>query len=488
LPSVKRPLPDREQRDLLLNVVYGHDPQPAACPEHGNPKTHQRTCTRCGGVVRWRIRMVKRFRKHGLSFAALDRATTSEPPPCPDGHTDIGKAAAERRCPACRALRNWRACESQRLRAAGVTLTTTDLDVPRRHVRLLHSRGMTLTDMAEAARCGLSTIQRLNDSDGRHRAMHTRVIERILAIPVPAPRRVDATGTRRRIQAACCAGHSVSAQAQKLGYMHTTVWGWLRSSTVSAEAAADVATLYPTLIANPARNGAAVAYAKRHLWLDARHYSDTNIDDPTYHPLATIKNPVGVYRRLRAMAWDGNGPRQVAPFIGETITTVTRWLRGKPAPAYAVHLLAAAFDELPAPGPDTAIAARARRAGWSPPMAWYDIDIDNVLIRPRVDVRADFNRTEHPLSSQVLCALHGLVPARELVRDEKIEVVRALHMLGWSDRRIAVWLRWSEDSDDGLDAVCHFRRTWKITGRGLPSQTRAAAATTTTSSSPPAAA
>lgn len=187
---------------------------------------------------------------------------------------------------------------------------------------------------------------------------------------------------------------------------------------------------------------------------------------PTRPALQLITNPVGVYRRLRAMAWDGNGPRQVAPFIGENIKTVTGWLHGQPAPAYMNRVLDAALEQMPTPGPDTAIAARARRQGWAPALAWHDLDIDNPNIRPRVDVRADFRKTDHPLYSQVFQAVCGLIPKEELLRAEKISVVRILHRAGWSDRRIAEWLRWSDTPADGIDAVGQFRRRWKINGCG----------------------
>lgn len=468
--TTNRPRPSRAERDHLLTVVYRDDPRPPDCSKHDTARANAATCTGCHAVDSWRMRMSKRFRRRGLTLW-FDKDAGPKPPACPDGHTDCHAAAIRLGCRPCRVLSNWRMRDWRYKRAAAAEIAAADTDAVRHHIKLLREAGLTLPAIARTAPCSVSTLKRVLDDTGDY-TVRADIGHRILDIPIPGAvirdgDQVSATGTRRRIQAACRHGHPVDYIAYRLGYTTAEVRQWLRSATVHSDVAEGVARLYPALIRKPGKHKDTAESAVVQQWAPARFYTDTSIDDPRYRPYAILADPVGVYRRLRAMAWDGNGPRQVAPFIGESITTVTAWLRGKPAPAYAARLLDIALEKLPFPGPDDAIAARARRENWPPPLAWHDIDVDDPHAQPCIDVRWDFFRNQHPLQSQVLCALRGIIPARELLQAEKIQVVRALHQIGWSDRRIAAWLRWSADSDNGLDAVAHFRLRWGITGFGL---------------------
>jgi hypothetical protein len=103
-------------------------------------------------------------------------------------------------------------------------------------------------------------------------------------------------------------------------------------------------------------------------------------------------------------------------------------------------------------------------------MAWYDVDVDDSSARPQTTLPPGVRKTDYPLESQVLQALMGIIPAHDLLSAERVAVVRILHRAGWSDRRIAVWLRWNADGDSGkgLSAVCAFRFREGITGYGLP--------------------
>ena len=78
-------------------------------------------------------------------------------------------------------------------------------------------------------------------------------------------------------------------------------------------------------------------------------------------------------------------------------------------------------------------------SGWPPPLAWHDIDIDNPRKQPRIAPGQGFREADHPLESQVLQALMGIIPAAELLDEEKAAVLGILHRAGWSDRRI--WVR-----------------------------------------------
>ncbi len=78
---------------------------------------------------------------------------------------------------------------------------------------------------------------------------------------------------------------------------------------------------------------------------------------------------------------------------------------------------------------------------------------------------------DRPLESQVWQALLGLIPAGDLLQEEKVRVVRYLRRRGWSDRRIAAWTRWNPDGDldKGANAVCRFRTGAGIDGAVLAS-------------------
>lgn len=290
---------------------------------------------------------------------------------------------------------------------------------------------------------------------------------------MPCPdKRVDATGTRRRIQAACRAGHSLRAQTRQLGWDRATVTGWLVADTVLADVAVDVATLFPRLITRRGPSRQTAAEAARRGWPDARCFTRANIDDPSYDPFAFDDNPIGIHRWLRALAWMGQGPEQVAEFIGEEPEQVAIWLKGGPAYVYARRLVAAAFEGLSGRfGPDLIAAEQARRLDWPPPLAWYDIDVHNVKSRPCYDLARGERPTAHPLYSQVYQALLGRIPAGELLTVEREAVVWELHRAGWSDRRIAAWTRWNPDGDvdKGKVAVDAFRCRRQIYGGGLPS-------------------
>lgn len=426
--------------------------------------------------------MYERFRARGLKFAPSGHTfDDDELPRCPLGHKDT--PTNRKNCEHCRNRRNWQERRYRTMRRKGIDRCFTDLSALVAHLDALEDAGMIAADIARAANCAESTVQRLlGGLDGR-RFVRADVARRLLAIPVPTQRiqlvptvngrrirRIDATGTRRRVQAAARGGHSLAWQARRLGWSDFTVKSWMHMATVTVDQAEAVASLFPVLIARPGASRAAAAIAARKRWIEARYFSPTNIDDPEYDPFRIIKNPRGVYRRLRALAWDAQGPEEVAAFIGEAPEQVEIWMEGGPAPAYAGHMVDAAFEALAGrEGPDQRAADRARHMGWPSWAAWYEVDMDSSFSKPRHDLLCSDRKTDYPLESQVYLALMGRIPQDELLHEERVRAVRFLHQLGWTDRRIAAWLRWNPDGDldKGLDAVCHFRKREQITGGGM---------------------
>jgi len=471
-------LPTREQYDLLITDVYGNDPRPPSCALHTDPIPNRHTCDPCDAFFLWRARMYDRFRRRGLRFTLDQRAFDDPKPHCPLKHPDT--SANRKICEHCKARHNWQSRQYKRMNRAGVARRFTDLDTLRHHLDALEDAGLTAADIAHAAGCGKNAVYEL--LSGHRQFVRADLARRLLAVPIPDRRvqlvpdaagrrlrRIDSTGTRRRIQAAARNSHSLASQARRLGWSVDQVREWTTSPTVTTEAAEAVATLFPSLITRRGSDADAATMAAQKGWVEARYFARSNIDDPQYNPFQIIKNPRGVYRRLRALAWDGQGPSEVAEYIGEAPEQVEIWMEGGPAPAYASHMVAAAFEALAGrEGPDQRAADRARHMGWSSWPAWYEVDMDSSFSKPRHDLLFSDCKTDYPLESQVFLALMGRVPQEELLHIERVRAVRFLHRLGWSDRRIAAWLDWNPDGDldKGRGAVQKFRQNNEIDGGG----------------------
>ncbi|MER5608296.1 hypothetical protein AB0F93_03565 [Micromonospora tulbaghiae] len=407
---------------------------------------------------------------------------TDPRPTCPHGHPSAVKHRTI--CDDCKAVVNWWKRERyRRRRAESPGGRFTDMQQLRAHLDALESAAVLISDIVRET--GIHEDTLLAIRNGNRSYVHRPTSHRLLAVAVPARRRqlvrnrlghvrrqVDATGTKRRIRCAQNEGHTLAEQAARLGWSEGGMRRWLSSSTVCANGADDVAALYPTLIAEPGTCEQARVAASRYPWARARYFSATNIDDPTYDPFRIVTKPYGVTRRLRAMARNGQGPDQVGPRINEAPETVELWLEGGPAPAYAHHLVAADYERWCfTPGPDRAIAARAVRADWGSSLAWDDLDMDSPTAHPARNKLKGFPADQMSVDSIIFDAYDGRATRFDLRPDELTEVVWMLHREGWSDRRIAVWLRWNDDGDPdkGELAVTRYRLRNGINGYGATS-------------------
>lgn len=474
LSGVDPSLHEEHIRDFILR----NDPEPARCdnPEHGNPERFRGVCTTCATYARWCQRVNRRFSEHGIK--RNPQPADDPKPSCRHGHINIREH--QKTCTDCKAIANWRARDYNRKERAGIPRRFTDMPRLREHVDALEAAGMVIPDIAAAATVSEDMLRDLRNTDRTFTRQD--IAERVLAVPVPQRRyqlvrnasghlrrQVDATGTKRRIRCAQNALHSVGDQADRLGWNEKTIRNWLRASTVSIDAADAVATLYPELLARPGTCDNARIAVRQYPWANARYFDETNIDDPAYDPFRIITKPYGMYRRLRAMAYIGQGPAQVAARIGETPEMVELWMEGGPAPAYAHHLVAADYERWCSTiGPDRAAAARAKLANWGSPLAWDDLDMDQRTAHPAFNKLKGFPADQMSVTSIIFDAYDGRVTRFDLRHDELVEVVWILHREGWSDRRIAAWLRWNEDGDHdkGEKAVDKFRERNNISGFG----------------------
>ncbi|WP_231851637.1 hypothetical protein [Modestobacter italicus] len=153
-----------------------------------------------------------------------------------------------------------------------------------------------------------------------HRRIRPSTAIRILNVSIDdanrAPRsRVDATGTRRRLQALIAIGWSPDLLAAEIARRPGSLRRSLTSPSVTARTAQDVATLYERLSNTPpprdtgvqrAAADAARAHAVAHGWLPPLAWDDIDTDVPP--PPAATKPPPDDVDEIaveRAMAGDG---------------------------------------------------------------------------------------------------------------------------------------------------------------------------------------
>jgi len=161
-------------------------------------------------------------------------------------------------------------------------------------VRQLIAEGYSRTQIAAATGCSRSEIDDL--ANGRptvHRDIAARILQtQIRADRLPAQSSIDATGTRRRLQALMVASWPQHHLAARLGTTDATVRNLLQSPQVTVAKARAVRALYDELWrAAPADHGIdaqarsrARNHALRSGWAPVGAWDDDTIDDPGAQP------------------------------------------------------------------------------------------------------------------------------------------------------------------------------------------------------------
>lgn len=166
-----------------------------------------------------------------------------------------------------------------------------------KHIRslLLRHPLATIGDVAQAAGVSRRTLGMLlaDVETDPTRTVNARTAYKVLAVTTIglAPhRRLDATGTRRRIEALCTLGWSASYLAERIGVPRQSLWPAKLTGTVRASVAADVTRLYEQHRwttgpdANVAAKARTLGYAPPSAW-------NRNIDDPKAVPHVTDLHP-----------------------------------------------------------------------------------------------------------------------------------------------------------------------------------------------------
>jgi hypothetical protein len=153
----------------------------------------------------------------------------------------------------------------------------------------------------------------------------------------------------------------------------------------------------------------------------------------------TYLDATGTQRRIQAlmrMGWPGVLIEQQASLPAGTCGQVMQRTTVKQATITAIR---AAYDTLWAlPGPSKRTQRRAESAGYAPPLAWDDDEIDDPDAQPQQPGRDRSARYDEP---RVIRACRGEVAYDEMWPAERAEAVRRLNAADKTDGEIAAILR-----------------------------------------------
>ncbi|MGW4786153.1 hypothetical protein [Streptomyces sp. NPDC004230] len=204
------------------------------------------------------------------------------------------------------------------------------------HVRSLLDAGMGWVRITQAAHCSQCTLSRLLNGQ---ELMRRTAAERILAVKYrPAPgRHVDATSTRRRVQALMAIGHTVAGIASESGVDHGVITDTLGgSTTVRGKTADRIAAAYDWLSQHPPTDVRPSAVtvsrnrAAREGWRDPSWWEDYgHIDDPTFDP-DKAERELNFHERAKLrreeiehLAWCGHEPEQILDRLNNEVSIST---------------------------------------------------------------------------------------------------------------------------------------------------------------------
>lgn len=194
------------------------------------------------------------------------------------------------RCALCRAAKSRYDVNRRRLMAYGRWSAYGDAGLVRAHVAGLTARGLSATAIADLAGVHVDCVLRVIGEEHVRGPLDINA-RSLLAVSfdldaIPDRVLVDATGTRRRVQALVALGYSLSAQCAVLGRTVNNYYKVTRKPKVFAETARAVRDLYRELEMTPAPPSHGAVLARRHAarngWLPPLAWDD--IDDPREKP------------------------------------------------------------------------------------------------------------------------------------------------------------------------------------------------------------
>ncbi len=199
-------------------------------------------------------------------------------------------------CPTCTEAARKAQARRELLKATGRWQPFTNPDPVRAHLQALAAAGLTRNDIARATHTPIDTLDHIRR--GHYTQVRTETARRILAVnPNHATTNrfvIDATGTRRRLQALYWRGYSTEALCRATGIPDRNLRAITRgSATHITRETRDAATAAYRRLADtdPAEIGVpadaaerALAFARRRGWAPAAAWDDDTIDDPNATP------------------------------------------------------------------------------------------------------------------------------------------------------------------------------------------------------------
>jgi len=235
------------------------------------------------------------------------------------------------RCTPCRAANTAASNAHHRERTFGRPSPFTGAGPTRAHIQRLRGDGIGIDQIAKLTSISTGYLRELvYGRAGRPRIQRVRpeTAQRLLRVQISDANRaaashVNATGTRRRLQALVAIGWTQTALAAELGRSATNLQRSMTSKAVTAHTARRVTKLYQRLwniqpphasSAQRAAIDAARARAARHGWQPPLAWDDIDIDihsdiDPELHPSNQVEDAKDDYvdeiALERALAGDG---------------------------------------------------------------------------------------------------------------------------------------------------------------------------------------
>lgn len=229
-----------------------------------------------------------------------------------------------------------------RKRGYGTWQPLLDAEPIRKHLENLRAAGVSYVRVAELAGLYPATVGGfLYPTQGRPPKARVRpeIAAKILAVQAGdiLPAIIDATGTRRRLQALGALGWPMKRLAPHIGVHPTTVGRLARHANIYGTSAVAVAVAYEKLrnqrpedLGVPARAALRMRdHAAQEGWNDPTYWDDMGgIDDPAFNPAAAEKplkrNELAALRKadVEHLAAYGIDAEEIAERVGLTKSTV----------------------------------------------------------------------------------------------------------------------------------------------------------------------
>lgn len=200
-------------------------------------------------------------------------------------------------------------------------------DACRAHIHALLAAGWLQSQIATAAGVDHTQISHITTGDQPTVARTTE--QRILTVPLGPPPRgrdVDATGTRRRIQALVAIGHPMAHIAREVGVGVDAIGRIARGekTQVRATTADTVTAVYRRLSLRPGPSPRARTIAAGHGWSGPLAWDADAIDDPSTEPETDPdtkprrEQPEDVAEEIQHLTLLGESDEEIARRLGKT--------------------------------------------------------------------------------------------------------------------------------------------------------------------------